>query len=152
MRLLTILVIAVGVTAVPAAAQTSAADETAVKEVVRKYVDAREKRDPKLLEALFTPDADQLVTTGEWRKGRENVVKGGMASSQANPGSRQIAIEVVRFIAPTVALADGRYEIAGEAGAAPRKMRTTFVMVRSGTPGEWRIAAIRNMAPTEPAK
>lgn len=39
-------------------------DETAVREIVRKYVDAREKRDPKLLEALFTADADQLTTSG----------------------------------------------------------------------------------------
>ena len=126
-------------------------DETAVREIVRKYVDAREKRDPKLLDALFTADADQLTTSGEWRKGRDNVVKGGLASSQANPGSRQIAIEVVRFMAPGVAIADGRYEIGGAAGAAPRRMRTTFVVVRSGA-GEWRIAAIRNMAPTDPAR
>jgi uncharacterized protein (TIGR02246 family) len=119
---------------------------------VRKYVDAREKQDPKLLEALFTADADQLVTTGEWRKGRDNVVRGGLSSSQANPGSRQIAIEVVRFLAPGVAIADGRYEIAGAAGAAPRRMRTTFVLTRVGAAGDWRIAAIRNMAPTDPAR
>jgi uncharacterized protein (TIGR02246 family) len=126
-------------------------DDAAVREVVRKYVDAREKRDPKLLEALFTADADQLVTTGEWRKGRDNVVQGGLASSQANPGSRQIAIEVVRFVAPGVAIADGRYEITDAQAAAPRRMRTTFVVVRSGA-NEWRIAAIRNMAPTEPSR
>lgn len=126
-------------------------DANAVREVVSKYVDAREKRDPKLLEALFTADADQLTTSGEWRKGRDNVVKGGLASSQANPGSREIAIEVVRFVAPGVAIADGRYEISGAAGVAPRRMRTTFVIVRGGGAG-WRIAAIRNMAPTEPAR
>ena len=139
---------------VPASSQTMSSsphDETAVREIVRKYVDAREKRDPKLLDALFTADADQLTTSGEWRKGRDSVVKGGLASSQANPGSRQIAIEVVRFMAPGVAIADGRYEISGAAGAAPRRMRTTFVVVRSGA-GEWRIAAIRNMAPTDPAR
>ena len=127
------------------------AEETAIREVVRKYVDAREKRDPKLLEALFTEDADQLTTAGEWRKGRDNVVRGGIASSQANPGSRQIAIETVRFVAPGVALADGRYEISGAQGAAPRRMWTTFVLTR-GRPGEWRVAAIRNMAPTDPAR
>ena len=127
------------------------ADETAVREVVRKYVDAREKRDPKLLEALFTGDADQLTTAGEWRKGRDNVVQGGLASSHANPGSRQIAIEVVRFVAPGVAIADGRYDIGGAAGAAPRRMRTTFVVVRD-TAAVWRIAAIRNMAPTDPSR
>jgi len=139
---------------VPASSQTGSQpsnDETAVREIVRKYVDAREKRDPKLLDVLFTADADQLTTSGEWRKGRDNVVKGGLASSQANPGSREIAIEVVRFVAPGVAIADGRYEITGAAGAAPRRMRTTFVVVRSGA-GEWRIAAIRNMAPTDPAR
>ena len=135
----------------PASAQGTSADEAAIKEVVRKYVDARDKRDARLLEALFTADADQLTTAGEWRRGRDNVVKGGLASSQANPGSRQITIEVVRFVAQGVAIADGRYEIGGAAGSAPRKMRTTFVMTRSGA-GEWRIAAIRNMAPTEPAK
>ena len=144
----------------PAIAQNAArgsADDAAVREIVRKYVDAREKRDAKLLEALFTADADQLVTTGEWRQGRDNVVRGGLASSQANPGSRQITIEVVRFVAPGVAIADGRYEITDTQAAAPRRMRTTFVVVRaaaasSAGTNEWRIAAIRNMAPTDPAR
>jgi uncharacterized protein (TIGR02246 family) len=149
----TILLLLVGaLCALPAAAQTTAGDEAAIRDVVGKYVAARERRDAKLLDALFTADADQLVTTGEWRRGREAVVKGGLASSQANPGSRQITIEAVRFVAPGVAIADGRYEIAGDAGAAPRRMRTTFVMTRGGPSAPWLIAAIRNMAPTEPAR
>ena len=149
MRVVLVLMFCCAVGA-PAGAQSGGAGEAAVKEIVRRYVEARETRDAARLEALFTPDADQLVTTGEWRRGRANVVQGGLASSQANPGSRQITIEVVRFVTPDVALADGRYEIAGEAGAAPRRMRTTFVVTRTGSPGEWRIAAIRNMAPTDP--
>jgi uncharacterized protein (TIGR02246 family) len=148
MRVLAVLALCC-LAAQPALAQGTAAanDEAAVRAIVARYVDAREKRDPKLLEALFTADADQLVTTGEWRQGRDNVVKGGLASSQANPGARQIAIEVVRFVAPGVAIADGRYEIREASAAAPRRMRTTFVVVRAGN--EWRIAAIRNMAPTD---
>ena len=138
------LAAAPGATQAPAGAS---ADETAIRAVVARYVDAREKRDPKLLEALFTADADQLVTTGEWRKGRDSVVQGGLASSQANPGSRQIAIEVVRFVAPGVAVADGRYDIT-DAQAATRRMRTTFIVVR-GAGNAWQIAAIRNMAPTD---
>lgn len=143
-------------TTLPAIAQNAApgsADDAAVREIVRQYVDAREKRDAKLLEALFTVDADQLVTTGEWRQGRDNVVRGGLASSQANPGSRQITLETVRFVAPGVAIADGRYEITDAQAAAPRRMRTTFVVVRDAAAGNaWRIAAIRNMAPTDPAR
>lgn len=139
-----------------ASASPAARDEAAIRAIVARYVEAREKRDATLLAALFTADADQLVTTGEWRKGRDNVVRGGLASSQANPGARQIAVEVVRFVAPGVAIADGRYEITEVNAAAPRRMRTTFVLVRgaAGTTAnsDWRIAAIRNMAPADPAR
>ena len=141
--------------ALPGAGQTAPAgptDEAAVREIVRRYVDAREKRDPKLLEALLTAEADQLTTTGQWRMGRDNVVRGGLASSEANPGSRQITIEAVRFLAPGVAIADGRYEIGAAGGAAARRMRTTFVMTRTDAAGGWRIAAIRNMAPAAPPR
>ena len=124
-------------------------DEAAIKGVVAKYVDAREKRDAAAIEALFTRDADQLVSSGEWRKGREAVVKGTMASSEASGGHRTITVETVRFLTPDVALADGRYEIAGAGGAAARKMWSTFLITR--TAGGWRIAAIRNMLPAPPA-
>jgi uncharacterized protein (TIGR02246 family) len=140
--------------ATPAIGQSAAptsADEAAIREVVRKYVDAREKRDPALIAALFTEDADQVTTAGEWRRGRDNVVKGGLASSQANPGTRDIAIEAVRFLAPGVAIADGRYEIRGAQDSAPRRMWTTFVLMKERS-GPWRVAAIRNMAPTDPAR
>lgn len=122
-------------------------DDAAVREVVRKYVDAREKRDPTLIAALFTPDADQITTSGEWRRGRDNVVKGALASSQGNPGTRQITVEAVRFLAPGVAMADGRYEIQGPQGSEARRMWTTFVLMREAS-GDFRIAAIRNMVPT----
>lgn len=123
------------------------ADEAAVRAVVQKYVDAREHQDAKAVEALFTADADQLTTSGEWRRGREEVVKGSMASSQRTGGTRTIAIEVVRFPLKGVAIADGRYEIAG--ATETRKMRTTFVMTK--TRDGWRISAIRNMLPVPAA-
>ncbi len=49
--------------------------ETEVRAAVQKYVDIRDHPDPQALEALFTADADQLVSSGEWRKGREAMVK-----------------------------------------------------------------------------
>jgi uncharacterized protein (TIGR02246 family) len=123
-------------------------DETAVRDVVKKYVDARERSDESAIRALFTDDADQLTSSGEWRKGRENVVRGTLASSKGNPGSRTIAVETVRFPAPGLAIADGRYEIAG-GPEGTRKMWTSFVMTRSAQ--GWRIAAIRNMLPAPAA-
>jgi uncharacterized protein (TIGR02246 family) len=134
----------------PLAAQDRSGDTAAVKTVVQKYVDAREHADPKAVESLFTDDADQLVSSGEWRKGRDAVVKGTLASSQATGGKRTVTVETVRFVAPGVAIADGRYEIAGTNGGETRKMWSTFVMTK-GASG-WRIAAIRNMLPAAPAR
>ena len=114
-------------------------DEAAVREVVKKYMDARDRSAAKDIEALFTADADQLTSSGEWRKGRDEIVKGTLASSKANPGARTITIETVRFPAPGVAVADGRYDI------ATRHMWTSFLMIR--VQNTWRIAAIRNMLP-----
>ena len=144
-----LMLLAVVVVSVAGAAQnvTPAAEEAAVRDVVRRYVAAREQRDPRAVEALFTEDADQYTTAGEWRRGRPAIVKGTAASSAQNPGRRDITVEAVRFPAPGVALVDGRYEIAGS-GNSGRGMWTTLLLTR-GADG-WRIAAIRNMVPTAP--
>jgi len=143
--------------ALPHQAATQRDDEAAVREVVKKYVDARDGSAAKVIESLFTADADQLTSSGEWRKGRDEIVRGTLASSKANPGARTITIETVRFPSPGVAIADGRYEIApstradGSARsgqASPRRMWTSFLMVRMQN--TWRIAAIRNMLPATP--
>ena len=132
--------------ALPALAQKPA-DDAAVRDVVKRYVDARDARDAKAIEALFTADADQLVSSGVWRKGREEVVKGTMASSEAAGGKRTITLETIRWLGPGVAIADGRYEISGP---ETRKMWTSIIVVRK--PEGWRIAAIRNMLPAPPAR
>ena len=121
-------------------------DEAAVRELVKKYVDARDRSAAREIGELFTADADQLTSSGEWRKGRDEIVRGTLASSKANPGTRTITIETVRFPAPGVAIADGPYEIGG------RRMWTSFLIVRRQN--TWRIAAIRNMlpAPAAPAR
>ena len=120
-------------------------DEAAIREVVAKYNAARDDRDPKAIEDLFTADADQLVSSGEWRRGRDTLVKGMLGSSQNNPGKRTLTVETTRFVSTDVALADARYEIEGSGGAPARKMWSTFLMKREA--GDWRIAAIRNMLP-----
>ena len=127
-----------------AQAPASSSDEAAVRELVRRYVNARELKDPAAIEALFTADADQHTTSGEWRRGRAQIVPGTLESSKRNPGTRNITVQAVRFIAPDVAIADGPYEITGAGGT--RRMWATLVLKREA--GGWRIAAIRNMVPT----
>jgi uncharacterized protein (TIGR02246 family) len=124
------------------------ANEAAIRQVVDTYLAAREHRDPKAVAELFTPDADQLVSTGEWRRGRDALVRGTLASSESTGGHRTITIQTIRLLAPGVALADGPYDLSGLKGGQSRRMWTTFLLTR--TSDGWRIAAIRNMRPTTP--
>ena len=110
-----------------------------VRAVVASYVDAREKQDAAAIGALFTDDADQFNSSGEWRRGREAIVKGTLQSSQRNAGARNITLKAVRFPAPGLAIADGEY------GIGEQRLWTTLVLTRQGE--TWKIAAIRNMAP-----
>jgi uncharacterized protein (TIGR02246 family) len=103
-------------------------DETAVRAVVRKYVEAREASDSKAIEALFTEDADQLVSDGTWRRGRDTLVRGMLESSRRNPARRTIDVESVRLLSPEVALVDGRYVQKGADGGRDREMWTAITL------------------------
>lgn len=144
MRIIAVLILLLG-SSLSVLAQTAALDAAAVRTLVAKYAAARESADAASIEKLFTADADQLVSSGEWRRGRANLVKGMLASSRGNPGDRTITVETVRFLSPDVAIADARYEIAASEGRAARRMWSTFLAAR--TRDGWRIAAIRNMLP-----
>lgn len=132
----------------PALAQSVPKEDDALREVVRKYVDAREAREASAVEALLTPDADQLVSDGTWRHGRAALVQGMLESSRKNPAKRTIEVETVRLVTPDVALVDGRYTQVGAGDV--RAMWTAFVMRR--TAEGWKISAIRNMLPAPPGK
>jgi hypothetical protein len=55
-------------------------------------------------------------------------------------------VESVRMLAPTVAMADGTFEISNIAGGSTRRGHATYLLVKSGD--AWRIAAVRSMVPT----
>jgi uncharacterized protein (TIGR02246 family) len=130
----------------PEPAAAAGKDDDSIRAVVRTYLEAREKRDDKLLATVFAEDVDQLVSSGEWRRGLPDLVKGTLASSARETGRRTVEIETIRYITKDVAIADGRYTIAGDANA--RRMWSTFVMKR--VKGGWKVSAIRNMLPTVP--
>jgi uncharacterized protein (TIGR02246 family) len=127
----------------------SGSDESAIRKLVAAYMDARNTRNARATSELFTDDADQLVSTGEWRKGIEDLVRGAMASSKNEASKSSIELESIRFIDSAVALADGRYETVSATTGARRNMWTSLVLKR--TSSGWRISAIRNMLPAPPA-
>ena len=106
-----------------------------INAVVEKYLQARDNKDEVLLKSILTDDMDQLVSTGEWRRGKAASVKGMMQSSKSNPGERTIKVENIRFIHPECAIADARYEIQNPDGSA-RKMWSTFIVVNENGNGK----------------
>lgn len=120
-------------------------DENAVRKLIGSYAEAREQHNAAGLSSILAPDADQLVSSGEWRRGRDELVRGMLASSERNSGARTIQVQTVRFIALDIGIADCTYEIAGTAAGQARHMWSTFIVSRSN--GAWRIQAIRNMLP-----
>ncbi|MDF9798503.1 uncharacterized protein (TIGR02246 family) [Catalinimonas alkaloidigena] len=132
---------------IPAIAQDSTMydkEKQNIKALIDQYAQAREKQDTTLLNEILTKDIDQLVSSGEWRRGKEEARQGMMRSSSSNPGERTLAVEQIRFLSLETAIADARYEIRNTDGSV-RKMWSTFVVVHGGD--RWRIAAIRNMLP-----
>jgi uncharacterized protein (TIGR02246 family) len=144
-----LVLVAAGLTSFAQGQSTETGQDNAIREVVRKYVSAREARDSKALESLLTNDADQLVSDGTWRRGRDTLVRGMLETSARTGGNRSISVETIRFLTPEVALADGRYKQTGLAGGRDRELWATFLLKRD--PNGWRIAAIRNMLPAAPA-
>lgn len=118
--------------------------EREIHELIADYSLARDTRDTLLLKRIVTPDIDQLVSSGTWRRGMDEALKGMMQSSESNPGTRVITIDNIRFLNESCAIADARYEIQNADGTA-RRMWSTFVVVNTGN--AWKISAIRNMLP-----
>jgi uncharacterized protein (TIGR02246 family) len=136
--------------AVSAQAADRAADEAAIRAVIQAFLDTREKNDAAGLAALLTPDVDQRQTSGNVRSGRDAVVSGSLQTQQSTGGQRTITVDALRFVGPDVAIADGRYDSVGRADGTDQRMLTSMVLRREG--GAWKIAAIRNMLPTQPQR
>jgi uncharacterized protein (TIGR02246 family) len=136
---------------VPGAAFGQAAaggDEAAIRRVVQQHDQTRTNGDWKGAANLFTEDGATLTSAGEWRRGRGEIEKrGAAAGASAYKGAKYATtIDSVRLLAPTVALADGTFEISGIGGGGSRKGHTAYILVKSGD--AWRIAGSRSMVPT----
>ncbi|MCA1583580.1 MAG: SgcJ/EcaC family oxidoreductase [Acidobacteria bacterium] len=128
---------------------TSSGDDAAIRRVLQQQDDARNRGDWKALGELFTSDAEQFTSAGQWRRGRADIEK-GVAETMTTTykgGKYATKVETVRMLTPTVAIADGPFEISGIAGGSgTRRGHTTYALVKSGD--RWQIAASRSMVPT----
>lgn len=116
-----------------------------ITQLIDQYSQARETQDTVLLKSILTDDIDQLVSSGEWRNGKNESVKGMQNSTQSNPGSRTLKVEKIKFLSDEIALVDCRYTIKNPNGVE-RNMWSSFNVIYQEE--QWKITAIRNMNPT----
>ncbi len=122
-------------------------NEQAIYGLIDQYAKARETKDTALLDGILTNDVDQLVSSGVWRKGKDEAMQGMLQSSASNPGERTLHVDKIRFMATGSAIVDAKYQILNSDGSI-RNMWSTFLVVFEA--GKWKITAIRNMLPAGP--
>ena len=142
------LILALSVPGVARGQASAGTDEAAVRRVVQQHDQTRTSGDWKGVGALFTEDGATLTSAGEWRRGRGQIEKGGAAAAAGvyKGAKYSTTVDSVRMLAPTVAIADGTFQISNIEGSGTRKGHITYVLVRSGD--RWQIAAVRSMVPT----
>ena len=123
------------------------ADEAAIRATVQAFIDSRENNDRAGLAALLLPEADQRVTSGNMRAGRDAVVDGSLNTTARIGGRRRISLETFRFLGPNVAIGDGPYDVVDRNDGPDRHYLTAIVFQRVA--GEWKINAIRNVQPVQ---
>jgi hypothetical protein len=117
-------------------------DESEIRRVTQEYILRRDEGDEAGLRALLSANADQRLTSGRMRSGRDAVVSGSLQSTQNSGGKRVISLESIRFLGADVAVANGTYDSLGRADGTDLHMLTTIVFWR--VDGDWVIDAIRN--------
>jgi uncharacterized protein (TIGR02246 family) len=136
----------------PIAAPAAADDKAAITEVFASFARAWEAPGMPGFEALFTEDADFVVISGKWLKGRDVIASYHRELLKGHySGSKQLPQEVtVRFLTPTIAVAHlvsgANYTKDGE--ALTRTALATATMVKRD--GTWLINAFHNTLTSGP--
>jgi uncharacterized protein (TIGR02246 family) len=120
-------------------------DALKIHKLIEDYSSARETKDTALLRNILTEDVDQLVSSGEWRRGIQEAINGMLQSSNSNPGTRKLQVEKIKFLSDEIALVDCRYIITSSAGEE-RNLWSSFTVIFHRK--NWKISAIRNMSPS----
>jgi uncharacterized protein (TIGR02246 family) len=136
----------------PPARATSAetgAQEDALMNNAKAFVDVFEKGDAKAVAAFWAEDGDYVDLTGRHLQGRpviENTFKDFFAE---NKGLKlRIEVNSVRFVTPDVAIEDGTTSVISPDGTPPSQARYTNVHVKKD--GQWLLQSVRE-APYTPS-
>ena len=124
--------------------------EQAVRKVLADFAEALNRGDAKAFAVLFTEDADFVVITGKYLKGRNEIVTyhESLFSGDFQGSHLDVTSVAVRFLRPDVAIARISTKRTENGG---KEMRTSFPMFVLTKQGEsWLIAAVQNTLTSGP--
>jgi len=146
----TLILLMIALTAIAAVAQASnkdtAADETAVRQIVQQVQDGWNAHDGKAFAAPFAEDADYVIVNGQHIKGRTMIETGHAAIfTTIYKDSRNVAsIKSVRFPLTGMAIVHIEWNLEFRAGGDLQKGHAMNTMVMTRDKGKWSIAAFHN--------
>ncbi|HVK15639.1 MAG TPA: nuclear transport factor 2 family protein [Fimbriiglobus sp.] len=132
----------------PAAAQADSA-EAAIRKLAADYAAAFNAGDAKAVAAFWTERGESTDADGETIQGRDAIEKSLAEQFKTQPRvTAEVAIESVRTLGRTAAVADGSIQARTAADAEPVVTYFTSLLVRDD--GGWKLASVSEWA-TDPA-
>ena len=125
-------------------------EEQAVRKVIAEFAEAINQGDTKAFAALFTDDADFVVITGKYLKGRNDILTyhSGLFTGGFQGSHLDVTSVSIRFLCPDVAVARVATKRTENGG---KEMRTSFPMfVLTKQRQSWLIAAVQNTLTSGP--
>ena len=128
------------------------ADEEAIRENARKYVEAFNRRDATTMASMWSPEAVYMdPTTGEGVVGREAIAEQfNHAFAEAEDAKLEVTIDSIDFVSPNVAIEKGAAIVSYE-DYEPEK--TTYTAVHVQRDGQWLLDRVseEEIAPPPPS-
>jgi uncharacterized protein (TIGR02246 family) len=130
----------------PSGAPAVAAEEDAVRQAIRNYVEALNSGDFKSVAASWTIDGDYADPGGQVFKARK-VIEEELAKRFGSTKRPKLTVEIasLRLLSPDVALEDGSAEFTPAGGGRPTRGPYSAVWVKQQ--GKWLISSLRESLP-----
>jgi uncharacterized protein (TIGR02246 family) len=131
----------------PAAAPSGSPEEQAIRALDDAFVREYNKAQTKALAARFTEDAEVVEADGTRYRGRDLIEQRLAETFAASPGVKlEVKSELIQFLSPDVAKAEGRTLVTPATGSADARRHTALLVKREG---RWLISSIREEADKE---
>lgn len=136
-----------------AKAESNAADEAAIKQLVANWSEGFNQKDPRACAMLFTEDGDFTSVRGASDHGRPDVEKHyqQVFSTFLKNAHRTDTVRSVHFVSPTIASVDTEFEMiganapnsTGTTAHPPRKGLLTWIVTKQD--GRWYISIFHEL-------